>query len=92
MRITTGYDQFYQTMKNYISTICVVEIVLEIRNVPNYGFGKDGFLYNLKTQRRIKKTLNGRSIGYWIGKNFYSVSFLETNNMLIKPNNFYCPF
>ena len=47
-------------------------------------------LYNLKTGRKIKKTINNRSIGYWIGKKFYSITFLKNNQMLYieKPEHY----
>jgi hypothetical protein len=79
-------------MNHYISNSFVIEIVWILKNNNNYGWGKDKNLYNLKTNRKIKLTLNGRSKGYWINKKFYSVSFLKNNNMLIRPADFDVPF
>jgi hypothetical protein len=78
---------------NYnISITKNIQIVWIIKNNISYGFGKDKNLYNLKTGRKIKQTLNNRSVGYWIGKKFYSVSFLKQNDMLVRPKFFDVPF
>ena len=79
-------------MKSYISNTCVIEILWEIKNIPEYGFGKDKNLYNIKTGRKIKLTLNNRSKGYWIKRKFYSCHFLKNYNMLVRPENFDLPF
>jgi len=78
-------------VKRSISTTCTIEIVWEIKNNPDYGFGKDKKLYNLKTKREIIQTINNRCIGYWLGKKFFSVKFLKENNMLIRPEKFDLP-
>jgi len=48
-------------------------------------------LINTKTDREIKKTINGGSIGYWIGKDFISINKLKNKIELI-PKKEYCPF
>ena len=67
-----------------------IEIVWKIKGYDNYGFGKDKNLYNLRTNRRIKKSYNSGSIGYWISKKFYTLNTLR--KMLIKPEIIICPF
>jgi hypothetical protein len=79
-------------MKKYISISYAIEVVWEIKNISGYGFGIDKNLYNLKTGRKIKQTINSRSVGYWIGKKFYSVTFLKQNNMLKRPEFIDVPF
>ena len=78
-------------MKRSISITYTIEIVWEIKNNPNYGFGKDKKLYNFITKREIKQTINNRCIGYWLGKKFFSVTFLKENEMLIRPEKFDLP-
>lgn len=73
-----------------LSITKVIEIRFEIKGVEGYGFGNDKQLYNLKTSNRIKQTINGRSIGYWIGKKFYSKNKLKP--LLVRPKHFDCPF
>lgn len=68
----------------------VIEIVFELSDIDGYGFGKDKKLYNLKTGRIIRQTINVRSKGYWIGKRFYSLNKLRP--LLIRPKNYNCPF
>lgn len=57
---------------------------------PEYVFNKHKECYNLKTGRRIKKVMQGRSIGYNIKGKFYSLTRLR--NHLQKPQNEECPF
>ena len=40
--------------------------------------------------REIKKTVNGYSIGYWIGKKFYTLENLR--KQLVKIEKLDCPF
>ena len=55
-----------------------------------YKWTKDGKLYNTKTNREIKKSVNGYSIGYWISKKFYTLDNLRLH--LQKIDKEYCPF
>lgn len=49
-------------------------------NDHNYKLSECGVLINTKTNREIKKVINGRtSIGYWIGRKFYSLKMIKKN-------------
>jgi len=61
-----------------------------IRFAPNYVFNQHKECYNLKTGRRIKKVVQGRSIGYNIKGKFHSLTSLRKH--LIKPKEEECPF
>ena len=67
-----------------------IEIVWLINGIDGYGFGSDKQLYNLKTERKIKQTINCCSVGFWIGKKFITAS--KTKELLYKPRKEYCPF
>ena len=67
-----------------------IEIVWLINSIDGYGFGDDKQLYNIKTGRKIKQSMNCCSIGFWIGKKFITASKIKT--MLIKPIKQNCPF
>ncbi len=54
-----------------------IEIKWVIKGYDTYCFGVDKNLYNIKTGRRIKQSYNSRSIGYWLGKEFYSLNKLK---------------
>ena len=56
----------------------------------DYSWATNGKLYNVKTMREIKKTVNGYSVGYWIGKKFWTLRKLRKH--LVKIENEYCPF
>ncbi len=75
---------------NSITITKVIELTWQISGYDCYCFGKDKKLYNAKTGREIKKTLNGKSIGYWLGKKFYSLNRLKP--MLVRPKNYRVPF
>lgn len=66
-----------------------VEIVWFIKGIDGYGFGKDKNLYNFKLTRKVKQSTNGGSIGYWIGKKFYSLNKLRP---LLYKKEIDCPF
>lgn len=57
----------------------------------NYQWTTCGKLYNTQTNRKIKKTVNGRSIGYWIKGKFVTLNNLRKDLELI-PEKEYCPF
>lgn len=42
----------------------------KLQFAENYQWTTLNELYNTKTMRKIKKTVNGYSIGYWIDKKF----------------------
>lgn len=56
----------------------------------SYKWTTDNELYNTKTMRKIKKTVNGYSVGYWIGKKFYTLNKLKKH--LVKIKKTICPF
>lgn len=56
----------------------------------NYQWSIENKLYNLKTMREIKKTVNGYSVGYWINKKFYTLENLRKH--LVKIEKIKCPF
>ena len=57
----------------------------------NYQWTSCGKLFNIKTNRKIKKTVNGRSVGYWIKGKFITLNNLR-NNLELLPKKEYCPF
>lgn len=61
------------------------------RKIPYYQWTSCGKLINLKTNRKIKKTVNGRSVGYWIKGKFITLNNLKKDLGLI-PKKEYCPF
>ena len=73
-----------------LSTTKVIEIRWEIFGFPGYVFGDDKNLYNKRTGRKIKKTINGRSMGYWLGKKFLSINKLKY--LLKRPEKIEIPF
>ena len=73
-----------------VSIIKHIEINWFIKGYDNYGFGTDKKLYNLKTNRELKQSMNCRSIGYWFGKKFLTLKSIKP--LLYKKNEIYCPF
>jgi predicted lipoprotein len=51
-----------------------------------YQWSECGKLFNANTGRMKKKVLNGGSIGYWIGRTFYTVDNLRKEIELIPKN------
>lgn len=49
----------------------------------HYQWTTCGKLFNTKTNRKIKKTVNGRSIGYWIKGNFITLNKLRSQLEII---------
>ena len=43
----------------------------------SYKWTQEGELYNSQTMRKINKTVNGYSIGYWISGKFYAIKKLR---------------
>lgn len=77
-------------MKSTYSITTVIEKRYEIDGVDGYFFADNKKLYNSKTMREKKQTINNRSKGYWIGKKFYSLNKLRP--LLKRPDNFKLPF
>ena len=75
---------------NAISISYAIELTYKIKGYDNYSFGKDKNLYNLKTGKKLKRTINNRLIGYWIGRKFISLTAIKP--LLYKPNKIDCPF
>lgn len=67
-----------------------VELTYTIKGYENYSFGKDKHLYNTRTGRRLKQCYKSGSIGYWLGKKFFSLKKLKT--MLYKVKKQKLPF
>lgn len=55
----------------------------QIRNNEKYRWSTCKKLFNVKTGRQIKKTLNCRSIGYWIDRKFITLSKLKNELEII---------
>jgi len=72
------------------SVIYTIGIVWEIRGFGGFGFGSNKRLYNLKTGRERKQSINNGTIGYWFGKKFVSIKRLRL--LLYKPKQKLCPF
>ncbi|MFL1896761.1 hypothetical protein ACJRPK_13730 [Aquimarina sp. 2-A2] len=49
----------------------------------HYKWSVCGKLFNARTGRKIKKTVNGRSIGYWIKGEFITLNNLRSQLELI---------
>ncbi len=54
-----------------------------LKNDHKYQWSKCGKLFNVQRGRLKKKVVNGGSIGYWIGKEFYTLNNLRNNLELI---------
>lgn len=55
----------------------------QIRNNEKYRWSTCKKLFNVKTGRQIKKTLNCRSVGYWIDRKFITLSKLKNELEII---------
>ena len=75
---------------NCITINKVIEIRYEILGIDGYVFCSDRKLYNIRTNREIKMTINCRSKGYWLKRKFYTLNKLKS--LLIRPKNFNLPF
>jgi len=53
---------------NSISITKRIELVYRIRGYNYLCFGKDKKLYNIRTGRMKKQTINNCTEGYWIGR------------------------
>lgn len=62
----------------------------QLNFAPQYKFDDKGNCINTKTERKIKKTLCGGSIGYCINGKFMSCKSLRSRLVKIKVE--YCPF
>ena len=55
----------------------------QLKTNPTYKWTTCKKLFNTKTGRQIKKTLNCRSVGYWIQGKFITLNNLRANLELI---------
>ena len=62
----------------------------QVKFAPQYKFSADKKLYNCRTGREIKKTVNGGQVGYWICGNWWSLLNLRSQIEKIKKEP--CPF
>lgn len=76
-------------MINITKTI-TYKFIWQLDSAENYKFTKCKKLFNTKTMREIKKTVNGYSVGYWISKKFYTLENLR--NCLVKIEKINYPF
>lgn len=68
-----------------MNTISVTyELKWQIKNNEKYKWSACKKLFNSQTGRQIKKTMNCRSIGYWIGKKFITLNNLRSQLELIR--------
>ena len=67
-----------------------IEIEYLIHDYPQYGLGSDKILYNLRTGRIKKQSLNGGSVGYWLGRKF--ITQYSFKPRLYKPQKEILPF
>lgn len=86
MPITCLYNQQHQMI--IISKSIVFNWKLDFTDL--YKWTTTGQLYNTKTMREIKKTVNGYSVGYWINKKFWTLRNLKKH--LVKIEKEICPF
>lgn len=56
----------------------------------HYQWTTENELYNTKTMRKINKTVNVYSVGYWIGKRFYTIENLRKH--LVRKDKIKCTF
>ena len=55
------------------------ELKWQFKPLPYYQWTTCGKLINMRTGRKIKKTVNGRSVGYWIASHFHTLKSLRNN-------------
>jgi hypothetical protein len=66
-------------------------LIWQIKGAEHYKFTADGICINTQTNRRIKKTLCGGSVGYCISGKFVSATSLRPQLQRI-PKEIPCPF
>jgi hypothetical protein len=62
----------------------------EVKNHPTYKVSTCGKVFNTKTNRQLRRCVNGGSVGYWLGRKF--VRLQDLRKMLQKISNFEMPF
>ena len=58
--------------------------------LDKYSITKDKRIFNTKTMREIKRTVNGYSVGYWLSGKFYTLK--KINEIAVKIKKKHCPF
>lgn len=67
-----------------MNTISVnYDLKWQIKGNEKYRLSTCKKLFNTQTGRQIKKTMNCRSIGYWIGRDFITLNNLKDKLELI---------
>ena len=77
--LTTGYPLHHQSTFNTQS----MNYKWKIEFAEHYQITPDGVMYNIRTGRKIKRTVNGYSVGYWIAGKFYTCARLRAHLMKI---------
>ena len=85
---TIVYNHLHQSIME--RTSITYDLKWQLKHLPYYKWTVCGKLINMRTGRRIKKTLNGGSVGYWIASKFYTLKSLRGQLEKIPKNN--CPF
>ena len=82
----------HKYMQQHLMTTITKSIVFnwKLDFSESYKWTTTGQLYNTKTMREIKKTVNGYSVGYWINKKFWTLRNLKKH--LVKIEKEICPF
>jgi len=88
LHTTTVYNNFNQSIMKSISIN--YDLKWRYKLLHYYQWTTCGKLINTQTGRKIKKTVNGRSVGYWIKSKFIPLSKLKKELELI-PKEIY-PF
>lgn len=65
-------------------------LIWQLDFMPNIQFTVCGKCFNVLTNKQKRKTVNGGSIGYWIGSKFYTLNKLRPHIRKIEKN--YSPF
>lgn len=55
----------------------------QLKNLSHYKISACGRMFNCKTGKLLKRTVNGSSIGYWISREFITLKELRTQIELI---------
>jgi hypothetical protein len=67
-----------------------IPIAWELQGFPQYGFGTDKKLYNVRRGRAVRKVVKGYTAGFNLAGKFYSLN--QIRPLLRKPAEIECPF
>jgi len=56
----------------------------QLKELPHYKISECKNIFNCKTNRKLKRVVNGYTIGYWINKKFIPLNKLNNYCELIK--------